>query len=68
MNKNKIKVKKVIIRNDIKEPPTELEKKCILQYGQDVNNKCLDCKKPVYYFNQCDKCNHSMITSAKIMY
>lgn len=64
----KIKSKKLILRKDIPELPIEREVDAILQYGQDVNNKCIDCQTPTYYFNQCNKCNEKMITSAKIMY
>ncbi len=55
-------------RNDIEREATEQEKKCIKDYGQDMQQKCLDCGKPTYYFNQCEKCNEDMITRAKIMY
>ena len=65
---NKVKTKKVIIRDDIKQAPTEHETNCIKQYGQDIKNKCLDCGTPTYYFNQCGRCNEKMIISAKIMY
>lgn len=64
----KVKTKKVIIRKDIPQEPTEKEIACILQYGQDINNKCLDCGKPLYYFNQCNNCYDKMIGQAKAMY
>lgn len=54
------------IRKEIKEPPTEQEKKLMQQYGQDVNNKCVDCGKPLYYFNQCNDCYDKMIAQAKL--
>jgi len=54
------------IRKDIKNKPTEKEIKLMKQYGQDINNKCLDCNKPLYYFNQCDDCYKKMIDKAKI--
>lgn len=57
---------KLIIRKDIKEPPTAKEIECIKSYGQNINNKCLDCGKPLYYFNQCDNCYSKMIDIAKI--
>lgn len=56
------------IRKDIKREPTELEKKCIKQYGQKLDQKCLDCGTPTYYFNQCERCNEQMIAFAKIQY
>ena len=31
-------------------------------------NICLECGKPLYYFNQCDDCNRKMINCAKLMY
>ena len=58
---------KIIIRKDIRELPTQKEKDCIKQYGQKIDNKCLDCGKPLYYFNQCDDCYSKMITQAKII-
>jgi hypothetical protein len=54
------------IRKEISNKPTEQETKLIKQYGQDINNKCLDCGKPLYYFNQCDDCYQKMINRAKI--
>ena len=54
------------IRKDIKQPPNKKEKDAIKQYGQDLTNKCLDCGKPLYYFNQCDDCYAKMIAIAKI--
>ncbi len=57
---------KVKIRKDIKEKPTEHEKTCILSFGQDMKNKCLDCGIPLYYFNQCDDCYSKMINIAKV--
>jgi hypothetical protein len=56
----------MIIRKDIVQFPTEQEKRLIKQYGQDLNNKCLDCGRPLYYFNQCDNCYNKMIAQAKI--
>lgn len=56
----------VVIREDIKEAPTKQEKELILQYGQKLDNKCLDCSKPLYYFNQCDSCYSKMIACAKL--
>lgn len=61
----KIKTKKVIKREDIKREPTKDEVNAIKQFGQDINNKCLDCGKPLYYFNQCDDCRDDMISGAK---
>ena len=55
----------MIIRKEIKEKPTEQEKKLMKQYGQDINNKCLDCGKPLYYFNQCNDCYNKMIAQSK---
>jgi hypothetical protein len=60
--------KKIIIRKDIKEQPTAQEIKLMKQYGQDPQNKCLDCGQPLYYFNQCDRCYEKMIAHAKSMY
>jgi len=57
---------KIIIRKDIKEKPTKKEIDCIKKWGQDLDNKCLDCGKPLYYFNQCDNCYKKMIDIAKI--
>ena len=56
---------KITIRKDIKEKPTQKEIDCIKQYGQNINNKCLECNKPLYYFNQCDNCYSKMIAGAK---
>ena len=56
------------IRKDIEYEPTEQEKQLMKQYGQDINNKCLECGKPLYYFNQCDDCYSKMIACAKSMY
>lgn len=57
---------KLKIRKDIREKPTEKETQAIKQYGQKMDNKCLDCGKPLYYFNQCDNCYDKMIAQAKI--
>ncbi len=62
----KIKTNKIIIRKEIKEKPTQNEINAIKQYGQDVNNYCLDCRKPLYYFNQCNDCYDKMILRAKV--
>lgn len=59
---------KIVIRKDIKLPPTESEIQAMKQWGQDIEQKCLDCGKPTYYFNQCDDCNQNMIAQAKVMY
>jgi hypothetical protein len=56
------------IRKEIKEPPTPREIALINQYGQKIDNKCLDCGKPLYYFNQCDDCYDKMIAEAKAMF
>lgn len=64
----KIKKNTWKLRKDIAHLPTDLEIECMLTYGQDINNKCLDCGKPLYYFNQCDNCNLKMIGQAKAMY
>ena len=56
------------IRKEIKDKPTSQEKELMEKYGQDINNKCLECGKPLYYFNQCDDCNRKMINCAKLMY
>ena len=61
----KIKRDGVIIRPEIKELPTKQEKELMIQYGQDIENKCLDCGEPLYYFNQCDSCYTKMIAEAK---
>lgn len=54
------------IRKEIQTKPTEQEIQLMEQYGQDINNKCLDCGNPLYYFNQCDSCYTKMIAQAKI--
>lgn len=54
------------IRKDINQPPTQQEIDLIKKYGQNINNKCLGCNKPLYYFNQCDDCYKKMIAQAKI--
>ena len=59
---------KIIIRKEIKEKPTEKEIYCMKKWGQKIENKCLDCGKSIYYFNQCEKCNEKMITTAKLYY
>lgn len=56
------------IRKDINEPPTKQEIELMQQYGQKIDNCCLDCKKPLYYFNQCNACYSNMITTAKLQY
>ena len=53
------------IRKEIKQPPTEQEKQLIKQYGQKLDNKCLDCGEPLYYFNQCNNCYDKMIGQAR---
>ena len=57
--------KKIILREEITTNPTKKEIELMEQYGQDINNKCLDCGKPLYYFNQCDDCYSKMIAEAK---
>ena len=59
---------KILFRKEIKDKPTSQEKELMEKYGQDINNKCLECGKPLYYFNQCDDCNRKMINCAKLMY
>lgn len=53
------------IRKEIKTPPTEQEKELIKRNGQNIDNKCLDCGTPLYYFNQCDDCYSKMIGQAR---
>ena len=53
------------IRKEIEQLPTKKEIDCMKQYGQKLDNKCLDCGKPLYYFNQCDNCYAKMIAGAK---
>ena len=55
---------KIKRRKDIPQPPTEKEK----QYIKDIENKCLDCGKSLYCFNQCDDCYANMIAVAKAQY
>lgn len=62
----KIKRDKIIIRKEIREEPTKKEIDAMKQYGQNIENKCVDCGKPLYYFNQCDNCYQKMIDIAKI--
>lgn len=54
------------IRKEIPNKPTPQEVKLMEKYGQDINNKCLDCGKPLYYFNQCNECYKKMIAYAKL--
>lgn len=56
------------LRKDIAYLPTDLEIECMLNYGQDIDNKCVDCGKPLYYFNQCDDCYKIMIGQAKAQF
>ena len=58
-------MKKYKIRKDIKREPTKREIDCITLYGQDINNKCLDCGEPLYYFIQCDDCYSKMINETR---
>ena len=54
------------IRKDIPNKPTQQEIELIKKYGQNIDNKCLGCGKPLYYFNQCDECYKKMIANAKL--